>query len=621
MATTLKEANFSGSSGSHFKIRLSYDLTQSMANNTSTIKYYLYVISMDGYSGSGATATGYINGASVGTFTSIGVNQTKPIGTKSVTVTHNVDGTKSVNYSASVDTLWTIGDASLSGTLTLPTIKRQATITSAPNFTDEQNPTIKYSNPAGNSVSSLQVCIASPDGMTTYAGYRDVSKTGSSYTFNLTEAERYNLRYASRNSNTLAIRFFIKTVISSTTLRNSVQKTMTIVNANPTEVTELEETNQKVITLLGSDTATAVIQNVSQIRLTSTPTTYKYATVSRIQFTNGTTSIVDTSSPYEAVIVPINGVFQTIITDSRSNIISNLYGTIMLPYIPVDITSYSFKRVNPTSSNIYLNAEIRYKQATFNGHVNSPTIQWKIGEEGTLNTLSSEDYTIDTENDLIIISNLLLSNALPYTDQGNFYLYAKDLLTEDTENMFVSKGIPTFEAGEHDFQVNGKLYLADENRENRIDIGNNVEKNAMTIRSNNSNINLSVGTAWQYYNIPLSISNTTEKVGSGKISYDSTNKCIVIGEETNHIKVSGSALIRGIASTLLFGIKLNSSVVAQAYGIATSSTSIWQSIYSTDMILSVSEGDRIYLVAGAGATGTLNIGSANYTYLTVEKLD
>lgn len=497
MATTLKEANFSGTGGSHFKIRLSYDLSQSMANNTSTIKYYLYVISMDGYSGSGATATGYINGASVGTFTSIGVNQTKQIGTKSVTVTHNADGTKSVSYSAGVDTPWTLGDASLSGTLTLPTIKRQATITSAPNFTDTQNPTITYSNPAGNSVSSLQVCIASPDGMTTYAGYRDVSKTGTSYTFNLTEAERYNLRYASRNSNTLAIRFFIKTVISSTTLRNSVQKTMTIVNANPTEVTELEETNQKVITLLGSDTATTVIQNVSQIQLTSTPTTYKYATVSRIQFKNGTTSIIDTSSPYGAIIVPISGVFQTIITDSRSNITSNLYETIMLPYIPVDITSYSFKRVNPTSSNIYLNAEIRYKQATFNGHVNSPTIQWKIGEQGTLNTLSSEDYTIDTENDLITISNLLLSNVLPYTDQGDFYLYAKDLLTEDTENMFVSKGIPTFEAGEHDFQVNGNLYIATQNRTNITEIRDLIYPiGSIYMSVNNTNPSTLFGGTW-----------------------------------------------------------------------------------------------------------------------------
>ena len=43
MATILKEANFKGKNGSHFKIRLSYDLSQSQANNTSTIKYYLYM--------------------------------------------------------------------------------------------------------------------------------------------------------------------------------------------------------------------------------------------------------------------------------------------------------------------------------------------------------------------------------------------------------------------------------------------------------------------------------------------------------------------------------------------------------------------------------------------------
>ena len=116
MATILKEAKFNGANGSHFKIRLSYDLSQSQANNTSTIKYYLYMISMDGYSGSGATARGYINGGQVGTFTSIGVNATKQIGTKSITVTHNNDGTKSVSYSASVDTSWSLGDASLSGT-------------------------------------------------------------------------------------------------------------------------------------------------------------------------------------------------------------------------------------------------------------------------------------------------------------------------------------------------------------------------------------------------------------------------------------------------------------------------------------------------------------------------
>lgn len=152
-------------------------------------------------------------------------------------------------------------------------------------------------------------------------------------------------------------------------------------------------------------------------------------------------------------------------------------------------------------------------------------------------------------------------------------------------------------------------------------VENEFKKDAITIRSNSSNTNLTVGTAWQRYNIPLSISNTTEKVGSGKISYDSANKCIVIGEETNHIKVSGSVLVRGTTGTQLGCIKLNNSVVSESYGIPLSNASTWQPIYLTDTILSVSEGDKIYLGAGASTTGTLNIASENFTYLTVERLD
>lgn len=413
------------------------------------------------------------------------------------TLNHNNDGS---SPNKNIATEWSAtfgGSGNTSATIKMPKINRYATITSAPNFTDEQNPTITYSNPAGNSVSSLQVCIASLDGMTTYAGYRDVSKTGSSYTFNLTEAERNNLRAATPNSNTFSVKFYVKTVINGTTYRETSTKTLTIVNANPTETTTFLETNQDVIDLLGDSSADTIIQNVSQVKLTSSPTAYKSATISKVQLKNGTTTITDTSSPYETTLTPTSTTFQTIVTDSRGNTVTNTYTKTMLNYIPGDITSYSFKRVNPTSSDILLNAEIRYKQATFNGHVNSPTIQWKIGEQGTLNTLSSEDYTIDTENDLITISNLLLSNVLPYTDQANFYLYAKDLLTEDAENMFVSKGIPTFEAGEHDFQVNGNLYIATQNRTNITEIRNLIYPiGSIYMSVNNTNPSTLFGGTW-----------------------------------------------------------------------------------------------------------------------------
>ena len=390
------------------------------------------------------------------------------------TLTHNNDGS---SPNKTISTSWSAtfgGSGSTSATINVPKINRKADITSAPNFNDTDNPVLKYSNPAGNSVSSLQARIENSAGGTAYVDYRNISKTGTSYTFNFTETERNNLIYQARNTNTLAVKFVIKTVIGGTTLYSTVNKNLSIVNANPTETTTFLETNQDVIDLLDSSSADTIIQNVSSVRLTSTPTTLKSATVSKVLFKNGTSESSDTSSPYEVTITPTTNTFTTTATDSRANSITNTYTKTMIEYLPVDITSFSFKRVNPTSSDILLNAEIRYKQTNFGETTNTPTIKWKLGEDGALNTLTASDYTVDTTNDKITITNLLLSNVLLYTQSGVFYLYVNDVLTSDTENLEVTEGIPTFEAGSRDVQINGTLYIADEDRTNKVNVGERI---------------------------------------------------------------------------------------------------------------------------------------------------
>ena len=115
----------------------------------------------------------------------------------------------------------------------LDTIPRSATITTAPNFNDEQNPTITYSNPAGNNVTSLQACISlntTKDDIL----YRDIPTTGTSYTFNLTEAERDVLRKATLNgSDKRKVWFYVRTIVGETTYHSSLEKELTIINATP----------------------------------------------------------------------------------------------------------------------------------------------------------------------------------------------------------------------------------------------------------------------------------------------------------------------------------------------------------------------------------------------------
>ncbi len=151
---------------------------------------------------------------------------------RTVTITHNADGKKTIAVSAYINHS-RFSSNSQGFNVTLSTIPRQANLTAAPNFYDVDNPTITYSNPAGNAVSSLQACISLTGSMDDIA-YRDISKTGTSYTFNLTQAERNVLLAACPNSNTLSVRFYVKTVLAGQTYYSILTRTMTVKNANPT---------------------------------------------------------------------------------------------------------------------------------------------------------------------------------------------------------------------------------------------------------------------------------------------------------------------------------------------------------------------------------------------------
>ena len=156
-----------------------------------------------------------------------------------------------------------------SGTLSLTDIPRQANLTSAPNFNDEANPTITYSNPAGNSVTSLQACISLNGGAD--IPYRDISKTGSEYTFNLTTAERNTLLNACTTSNSRNVTFYVKTVIGGNTFYSTLTRTLSIVNANPTFTASnisYKDTNSTVVGITGNNQH--IVRNNSTLQVTFT---------------------------------------------------------------------------------------------------------------------------------------------------------------------------------------------------------------------------------------------------------------------------------------------------------------------------------------------------------------
>lgn len=149
METYINKVNFSGSNGPHFYIELKYELLeQNSLENYSSVKYYLYLGSIDGYSGSGSSSVNcYINGETdgdlVGTTKSIPANSKTLIGTRIVKIEHDDLGRCNPNYSAYAWSNWNyLGEAKMSGSYHLPDIPR--------NFTE--TPTISVSEITTTSV-------------------------------------------------------------------------------------------------------------------------------------------------------------------------------------------------------------------------------------------------------------------------------------------------------------------------------------------------------------------------------------------------------------------------------------------------------------------------------------
>lgn len=452
--------------------QIGYDLiSQSVSNYSSTLKVYGVLNVTGNYvSWSSGTArvwnttnnlsTGYSNGSYV-------------LAQETITIPHSADGTRSIYIGGALTTSY-VSSGEIGGTAVLPKIERYPQILNAPNFNDEENPTVTYSTVSGFSDAVYKICI-SLNGTSDSIAFRDVELSDGEYTFNLTTAERNLLRNATPNSNELDVIFWLRTTSDNINYDSKVTKKMSIVNANPTFTHSEVELNQKIINVLGNS-ATTVVQNVSELRVTITPTALKGASIASVNVGHGNLSITKTNPPYTFDVPIVQEVTGVLVTDSRNNKYAGIFRKTLIEYTPVKLNAFSFERENPTSSNIIVNIEGDYTQKTFGSTANTPVIKWKL-DNGSYLTIPSSAYVIDTTNNKIRLVDYELTNALVYTSSGYFSIQLSDLFTssEETE-ILVLKGIPTFDYGEHDLQVNGDLYVADINRENPVNVLEAIEE-------------------------------------------------------------------------------------------------------------------------------------------------
>ena len=445
------------------KLRLYCTSTTNVANNTSTIKWTLYSEGgTSNYYSTGPTTVN-INGTRVYYEERVSYSSKKFPASKgnisgTLTVTHNSDGKKSITVSLST-AIYTSTVTTNSGTWTLDDIPRQAIITSAPNFTDIQNPTIQYSNQAGSNVTSLQACI-SLTGETDDIAYRDISKTGTSYTFNLTDEERDVLRQATTTSNTRTVYFYIKTVVSGSTFYTNQAVTFTIVNANPTFDVAYLDTNGTTNAITNNNQQ--IIQNNSTLQINITnATALKYATLKTASINvNGAVTSQNLSGSSLTFNVGTLDVSQNLdvpvtITDSRNN-----QTTINLT---IEVLEWSLPSAIITlqrESNFYtetdLTVDANYSSLDNN---NTITIQYQIKKTtdstyGSLTTIQDNVQTqFNADNTYSWDVKVILTDKIGSTTY-NLILY-KGIPLMFWDMLLSSIGINCFPSNQYSLALNG----------------------------------------------------------------------------------------------------------------------------------------------------------------------
>lgn len=363
----------------------------------------------------------------------------------SVSIAHGTDGSKSVDVSLTT-AIYSQTTKTVDGTWTLDAIPRFATITAAPNFTDEDNPTITYSNPAGNSVSLLRACI-SLDGTNDDVAYRDISKTGTSYTFNLTTAERDVLRAATTGSNSRTVKFYVRSEIGSSYEGSNLARTFTIKNPKPTINPTITDSNSTTVALTGD--SSKLVRYYSNAAITIGAAAVKKATLESKKVTCGSKSLTADGT----INAVESGTFTFTATDNRGN-------TTTLPVTPsfveyVKLTCNMGNSMPTTDGAMTVKVSGSYFNGSFGAASNTLAVYYQYKVAG--GSYSGWKAMTVTKNGNAYTATASLT-GLDYQTVYVFQAYAVDKLATVYSVERNVKATPVFDWGESDFKFNVPVF-------------------------------------------------------------------------------------------------------------------------------------------------------------------
>lgn len=457
--------------------QLDWTATQSIAANSSTIKWTLKAMTEGWWAERTLIVT--INGTDVYSKTARVERWDGVVTSGTTTISHNSAGAANISISIKAAVYGSSVNCTGSSTVPLDTIPRKAELkTYDVSWTDEENPKITYTNPAGTAVTSLQACIAW-DKSTVVVAYRDIPKTGTlEYEFPLTPAEKTALQKGVNNGSTKrGVMFVIKTVIGSNepeySYNEASKSTLTITDCAPTLNPSVRDMNLKTLKLTEGDkgddissyTGQTIVKGHSVVSASTGASVPKNGTIKTQAIVCGSDEFYVGS---KEITNPTSGSFSFTVSDSRGQTVTTPRLLGFINYINLSCSqSVSISiddEAGETSAMANLTISGSYFDESFGAESNTLTLWYRYKK-----TTDPEWSTMELDgwrqvDDVISKSNgtyaVTISIAgLSQTEQYTFQCMAEDKLNNGADGAILTKEYkvktqPVFDWSETDFAFN-----------------------------------------------------------------------------------------------------------------------------------------------------------------------
>ena len=468
MAIFLGSSNFSGYNGSHFTASVYLDsYSQDINANRTDYILHLYAGSVDGYSGSGSAAQGYIQGVNTGSTTRFPARTQVDMGTYSGSITHNNDGTAWLGVSASVVTNWSgVGSASISAGWTPPTIPRSASVTGTSSEIGAKT-TITIARLTTNFKYNLRYSIKDDAG----TEHTDTIATGinqDSYEWTVPEIFYQYWTTGAKKFCTI----YCDTYNGNSLIGTKSTNIQILVNTNTKpDITNynFRDMNSKTVAL--TENNGKMVQGYSVGHLSFTATLNYYSKVDRVVDEDGNPvdyEIVSNTEQKQVISIEkdytdFSVAHQIWVWDGRGVVgriglrTKNMatfppaVKTIVyerVDYIPLTL-SMTAKRPSATTGEIAVAFSGNYFNADFGAVNNTLELSWKYRQKDTATWTNGGTFVKDTDYEITgnvyeSKGNVSLGNIFDYRNIYEIAIYYKDKLVDTYTTKTVTRGLPIF---------------------------------------------------------------------------------------------------------------------------------------------------------------------------------